>query len=235
MNKNCVLKNEMARNSLGMIKRPVFFLLIIAWLGLIGLGEFFLLNYEKTPGDLKSAPSQWPPQSLIERHPNQMTLLMFVHPHCPCTRASMDELAVLMTRCHGRLFANVLFLKPKDFSKDWTQTDIWRSAAVIPDVKIKIDEEGREAGRFKASTSGQVLLYDAKGRLLFAGGITASRGHSGDNDGRNAIESLVLRDEAKTAQTPVFGCSLVNQKVSIFQEVLDLWTHRTKICTLKQI
>ena len=208
--------------------------LVAIWIALIGSGEYVLLNYEKTPGDLRNAPLQWPSETAIERRPDRMTLLMFVHPHCPCTRASMEELAVLMTRCQGRLLTNVLFLKPKDFSEDWTQTDIRRSAATIPDVKIKIDDEGREAERFKASTSGQVLLYDTNGRLLFSGGITASRGHSGDNDGREAIESFVLRGQAKTTKTPVFGCSLVNQKISLFQEVLDLWTRRTKICALKQ-
>ena len=129
----------------------------------------------------------------------------------------------------------MLFLKPKDFSEDWTKTDIWQSAAAIPDVKIKIDDEGREAERFNASTSGQVLLYDANGRLLFDGGITASRGHSGDNDGREAIESFVLRGKATTTQTPVFGCSLSNKKINIFQEIRDLWTHQARVCPLKPV
>ena len=32
-----------------------------------------------------------------------------------------------------------------------------------------------------AWTSGETMLYDASGRLVFAGGITGSRGHGGDN------------------------------------------------------
>ena len=37
--------------------------------------------------------------------------------------------------------------------------------------------------RFGAETSGQTLLYDRDGRLLFSGGTTGSRGHDGDNAG----------------------------------------------------
>jgi hypothetical protein len=77
------------------------------------------------------------------------------------------------------------------------------------------DLEGRESRRFGAATSGQTLLYAADGRLLFNGGITESRGHSGDNAGRSAILSLVLGlTSAPTGQplsTPVYGCPLFDE------------------------
>jgi hypothetical protein len=43
---------------------------------------------------------------------------------------------------------------------------------------------------------------------MFSGGITGSRGHSGDNAGRSAIVSLVNGESTETAETFVFGCSL---------------------------
>ena len=79
------------------MKKIILVLSLLAlWSTVIGIGEYILLNYEKTPGVLANAPSQWPSETSIERHPDFMTLLMFVHPHCPCTRASIGELAILM-------------------------------------------------------------------------------------------------------------------------------------------
>jgi hypothetical protein len=113
-----------------------------------------------------------------------------------------------MAHSQGRLTAYVLFLKPEGFSEDWERTDLWRSAASIPGVTAMLDDQGVEANRFHAATSGQTLLYDAAGVLLFSGGITVSRGHSGDNAGEAAIVSLVNSGAADFTETSVFGCPL---------------------------
>lgn len=123
----------------------------------------------------------------------------------------MGELAAIMAHAQGRLTAYVLFLKPAGFSEDWEKTDLWQSAASIPGVNVLIDEDGVEARLFNSSTSGQTILYDAAGRLLFSGGITGSRGHSGDNAGRSAIVSLVNVGAADRAETFVFGCPLFDK------------------------
>jgi hypothetical protein len=133
---------------------------------------------------------------------------MLVHPHCPCSRASIGELALIMAQSQGRLAAYILFLKPEGFADHWEKTDLWQSAAAIPGVKPIADQDGVEARRFHATTSGQTVLYDAEGRLLFSGGITIARGHAGDNAGRSAIVSLVNTRIAEQAETPVFGCPL---------------------------
>jgi hypothetical protein len=130
------------------------------------------------------------------------------HPHCPCTRATIGELASIMAHSQGRLTAYVLFLKPAGFSEEWEKSDLWRSAESIPGVTAVIDDEGAEANRFHAATSGQTLLYDAGGHLLFSGGITGSRGHSGDNAGHSAIVSLVNAGVAEQTESFVFGCPL---------------------------
>lgn len=149
--------------------------------------------------------------SRIERAPDRATLIMLAHPHCPCTRASIGELALLMAHAQGRVNAYVLFLKPQGFTDDWEKSDLWRSAAEIPGVSVLKDEGGVEAARFHAATSGQTVLYDATGRLLFSGGITGGRGHSGDNAGRSAITALLNEGEAEQAETAVYGCPLFNR------------------------
>jgi hypothetical protein len=85
------------------------------------------------------------------------------------------------------------------------------------------DEDGAEAARFGAATSGQVLVYGRDGALVFSGGITAARGHFGDNEGSKAIAHFVadprpaaeVRERSPAdasagnlARTPVFGCPI---------------------------
>jgi hypothetical protein len=192
-------------------KRLIMFATGALWLLMIGTGTGFLWNYEGIPG-VAAAPGSWPAGSLIPRATDRATLVMLVHPHCPCTRASIGELSRLMTQAQGRVEAYVLFIKPQGFSTEWEKTDLWASAAAIPGVHVLGDEEGVEAERFHSATSGQTLLYDAAGKLLFSGGITSARGHEGDNAGRSAIVSLLTTSEAAPTKTAVFGCPLFAPK-----------------------
>lgn len=130
-----------------------------------------------------------------------------LHPRCPCSRATLRELALIMTRGRGRCAAYVVFANPEG-DAEWAATDLWDQAAAIPGVRLIRDDGDVEARRFGAETSGQAFLYGADGRLLFRGGITPGRGHSGDNLGRTAILSLLDGGHAERDETPVFGCHL---------------------------
>jgi hypothetical protein len=197
-------------------KSPTLFFALL-WLAAVGCGTGILLVYDYTPGkDEKSAPKSWSASSGIPHRTDLPTLVMFAHPKCPCTRASIGELAALMTQCQGKVNATVVFFRPKGTGEDWAHTDLWRSAAAIPGVTVRADEDGREAANFQATTSGRVVLYDAGGRLLFSGGITESRGHSGDNAGRIAIVDLLKHGVAADRATPTFGCSLLNPEAKDF-------------------
>jgi hypothetical protein len=77
-------------------------------------------------------------------------------------------------------------------------------------VTIHFDQGGREAGLFGAATSGQTDLYDAHGTLKFSGGITAARGHAGDNAGRDALAAWISTGTAHRPGAPVFGCALAD-------------------------
>ncbi|HZP81161.1 MAG TPA: hypothetical protein VFB21_05965 [Chthonomonadaceae bacterium] len=190
------------------MNRKYSLLLFIAWCGVCVAGVWAAERYANTPGASARADSRWPAGSGLTREPGKAALVMFVHPHCPCSRASIGELSRLMAHSGERLQASVLFLRPSGFAPGWERTDLWRSAAAIPGVRALADPNGREARRFQAVTSGQTFLYDAQGRLLFSGGITTSRGHAGDNAGQAAILSLLATGRAPTRTAPVFGCRL---------------------------
>ncbi|HEV8702951.1 MAG TPA: hypothetical protein VGV60_16900 [Candidatus Polarisedimenticolia bacterium] len=187
----------------------------VLWLLVVGAGMAGLWAYARSPGAAGSAPSTWPAGSSIHPESDRATLVMLVHPHCPCTRASIHELDRLMARTQGLFLAHVLFLLPAGVEGDWTQTDLWRTAAAIPGVEVAIDANGRESALFGAVTSGLTLLYSPYGRLLFEGGITQARGHEGDNPGADAIASLLRGDPTGQHRAPVFGCSLKNPERAI--------------------
>lgn len=195
--------------------KVVLALIVGLWLLLIAVGLRTLVRYENTSGDPGSPPAAWPSQSQIQRAAGLPALVMLVHPQCACSRASIGELEMLMTRAQGRVKTCVLFLKPAGFPDSWEMTDLWHSAARIPGVTVLRDDDGKEAAIFHAATSGQTMLYSADGHLLFSGGITGSRGHLGDNDGYDAILSLIGQGETEQTRTKVFGCPLRDNSPSM--------------------
>ena len=169
-------------------------------------------RYEHAPGlDPQTAPPIWPAESRMKRVPGRASLLMFAHPQCPCSSASLGELALLMTHLQGITEANVIFYRPPELPVDWHETALWNAAAKIPGLTVRVDEDGLERRLFGIATSGHTLLYDEHGALQFSGGITAARGHSGDNAGRTAILSLLRGTRSGRDSTFVFGCSLFNR------------------------
>jgi hypothetical protein len=180
------------------------------WLATLVTCMAFMNRYAAQPGSAGRPPDHWPLASRIILDPQHPTLLMFAHPHCPCTRASIRELEKVVSDCQGMLDAQVWFIKPTGTAPNWMDTDLWRSAAAIPGVTVHVDDNGIETRRFQSETSGQTVLYAPAGQLIFHGGITIARGHEGDNPGVDAIESLLLHKSSVpgTASMPVFGCKL---------------------------
>jgi hypothetical protein len=199
-------------------------LVCAVWAFMTAAGLRVLLKYENQPGPTNVAPARWPGDSAIVPSQDLPTLVMLAHPHCPCTRASIEELNRLMAQAQGRVRTYVLFIKPTGSTEDWEKTDLWQSAARIPGVTVIVDDGG-EAKHFNAETSGQTALYDVEGRLLFSGGITASRGHSGDNAGRSAIVSLLNTGTAEITETSVFGCPLFGPRSDCLEKANDKPKH----------
>jgi hypothetical protein len=181
---------------------------VLAWLAVVSAGLLALADYASRPGEPASAKGQWPTGASVPLAASRATFVMFAHPRCPCTRASLGELERIMERCQGRLETHVLFWQPAGAPANWAHTDLWSRAAGIPGVRVAADVGGRETARFGARTSGQTFLYDGLGCLLFSGGITALRGHEGDNAGADAVVDLVTTGCGALRAAPVFGCSL---------------------------
>jgi hypothetical protein len=197
------------------------------WVIAIVGGMAWLARYDNRPGVAAHPTGEWPADSRIARDTGQLTLMMFAHPRCDCTKASVAELAEVMARAHQRPNAYLIFIKPGGMPNAWEKTELWQSAARIPGVTVLRDDDGVEARRFGVETSGQVLLYAANGRLLFSGGDTGARGHAGENAGRATILAWLDGRTPPSETTPVFGCSLFASVEELrAQEELNHGAHR---------
>lgn len=180
----------------------------LAWLGVV-LGTLFQIGeYQNSPGVAAKTGDQWPGEAQQRPAADRPTLVLFAHPHCPCTSATIEELDRLLAACAGRVAVRVCFYSDPELGPEWTHSALWARTARIPGVTVHEDPLGAQARLFGASTSGQALLFAPDGALLFQGGLTATRGHAGDNLGRASV--LALLDGKPAPRTsPVFGCSLL--------------------------
>lgn len=140
------------------------------------------------------------------------TLVVFLHPRCPCSDATITQLRDVITRCSGRLTVRVHVLQPSDQPDAWSESRVAQLREALPSAEVRRDLDGSVARGLGVRTSGHVLLYDDSGAVLFSGGVTSARGFVGPNESSNALVRQILgvdKSAAKpVANRPVFGCAL---------------------------
>lgn len=196
------------------MKRSLFGALVLGWLGVVLSGTALLERYKAAPGEAASPPASWPEGTSLKAGAGRPTLLVFAHPHCPCTSATLSELSRLKTRLREAVATHVVFVRPDHADETWRHTRLWVRAEAIAGVEVHEDVGAVEAVRFGSATSGQVLLYGSDGALQFAGGITLARGHEGDSPGAARIAELIEQGHTENAAAPVFGCPLHDQETT---------------------
>ncbi len=181
------------------------------WLTVVAVGMWRMFSYELTPAAQSSPTRRWPDATGFVLDPGRPTLLVFLHPKCPCSRATLAELERLVSPRPNQVAVRIAMVRPAGFAEGWERTDLWTKAERINAATIVCDPSGVEAQRFGARTSGEAMLFTPDGRLVYDGGITGSRGHEGDNPGRAAVASLIDAGGTEFRQAPVFGCGLSDQ------------------------
>lgn len=146
----------------------------------------------------------------------QPTLYLFLHPRCPCTRATITQLDRVLT-ASGLEKAElpevvVVATIPSSAGENddaWRKSETLRMALELPNATVQYDAGGVKARHFGAWASGSVALYAADGRLLFAGGVTISRGHEGDCLGAEQLLQQIKNPNEQVPMTaPALGCRL---------------------------
>jgi hypothetical protein len=187
--------------------KPVWVLGIVAWLALIAGSYAWLLRYSFASGKTSVAPHTIPADLATPSQSARPQLLLALHPRCPCSRATMNELAKILSRVPNTSKVTVLMYKPPN------EPDSWLEGALLDACRrmhcqVRPDPGGRLAASLGSFTSGGVVLYDADGKLRYQGGITSSRGHEGDNAGERAIIEILLGHRDSHKSMPVFGCPI---------------------------
>lgn len=178
-----------------------------AWLLTVGFGMACLLVYENEPGSEGQVPERWPADTRLPRRPGVASLLMFVHPECPCTRASLTELARLQARIVEPVDIQLIFASHPELERVQSSA-LWQTALGFSGVRLVADDRAAECRRFDARTSGEVMLFDGAGQLRYWGGITGSRGHEGDNYGAAAVVAVFSGRQPERTRGVSFGCPL---------------------------
>jgi hypothetical protein len=197
------VKNDPAANKF----RPVWLLMLVLWIATVVGGLWSMESYKATPGRVGLTPLHYSDSTAGGFSAGRPRVLMFVHPKCPCSWASMSAFAEIVARNQGRVDVEIVFVKAPGAGADWEKTSLWNAATQIGGARVRIDD-GTLARQFGAETSGHVVLYDENGHLLFSGGITRSRGHEGESVGRRTICAILAGGAVGCQKTPVFGCPL---------------------------
>ncbi len=191
-----------------MVSVGVWALLLFAlWLWM--LAYHFSGDYQA----LDQSRQAWPNASPVGLVSDRSTLLLFLHPHCSCSHATVSEmhrmLEQLQPRDQPRL--QVVVCYPPGKSESWTSTSLIKQALQLPRAEMINDERGQLASLFGARNSGNVMLFNTQGHRLFAGGITVGRGHEGASIALNQLKMHLQHvpvDNDSIQISPVFGCRL---------------------------
>lgn len=192
--------------------QPWLWLAIAVWVVALGAGIAVLTSYSLQPGAAGDAPADWP--AGLDRDDSRPSLVLFVHPQCPCSRATVGELMHVLTAAANPFTASAFVYAPADAVESWSNSDLAASLRELPGIRVQPDPDGRMAARFGAMTSGHVLLFDRAGRLQFSGGITGARGHAGNNAGRQAVLARIDGREQEFVKAGVFGCSIRDEAMT---------------------
>lgn len=171
-----------------------------------------ITRFDQTPGAMNGAPLQWPARSAVSRSKGRPTIVVFAHPFCSCTDATFAELERLSARQNPAEMAVFTFLFFRPQRSGWAPNALCKRAQGLKGARVFWDEDGVEATRFGAQTSGYALLYSSEGKLLFRGGVTGSRGHQGDNYGLDELMAALHTQRPAQQASRVFGCALGRAK-----------------------
>lgn len=184
------------------------------WLCALSLGLLGLMRYDATPGAAGAVPARWPHEVGLARASDRPTLVVALHPHCPCSSATMDTLEAMLAGTSAPPHIYLLFFADPSRPASWGDSPLWQRAARLAAIRLR-DPGGRLATRFGALTSGAVVAYDRHGVRGFAGGLTPARGQALRADGAAELAAEVFAESSGPATaTPVFGCSLQDRRAS---------------------
>ena len=103
--------------------------MLLAWVAVLFVTFATMRRYEFTPGADPAAPKSWPMQSQVTRPLGHSSLLVFAHPLCRCTDATLEELAKVARSAGPDIDITVLFFSPDGAGTEWRKSKSVQDAA----------------------------------------------------------------------------------------------------------
>ena len=173
------------------------------WLGASVGAIYSLQAYKSQAGPMTPRASKKVPVN----HGPPYRLVMFVHPKCPCTSASLSELDRIVRRATRRVQVEVVAVGVSPSDIDDIESSSLAFARMIPGAVVRAETPG-EGERLGAGTSGHLAAFDAMNCELFRGGITRARAHYGNSQGGCAVSEIIQGASPSLRSRPVYGCQL---------------------------
>lgn len=193
------------------------------WLVAVCAGMFAFWDYSFTQGEASATPVEFPRGSLVTRIDGQPCLIMFVHPMCGCTNASVKQICRLLQdiRSTGHSVPHLTFVvrQPSRTEPAWCSTSVLQLCGSIPGASVIQDYDGHESRRFGVTTSGTCCLFNRNGQRTFVGGITIARGHEGPAPGASQLKTAITDQRVIDEGFPVFGCALFSETQESEQQI----------------
>jgi hypothetical protein len=118
----------------------------------------------------------------------------------------MSELERLVPELKDRLKVKLIFIQQPTRDIAWVKDGLWERSRRLPGVETLIDQSGREARLFGSTNSGHAYLFDEEGSLIFNGGLTSMRGHTGPSEGQDQLLNWLRTRKGKGFLSKIFGC-----------------------------
>ena len=188
-------------------------IVVMFWLFAVLESSIFLTSYQLR-SDQPGVVASWPSASKIKRTHDSEHLLLFIHPKCVCSHATIDQLKQVLPLSPNDCQFSVAVYCPDGKSQSWLETRLADTIADLKPDEIRLAVDGYEAQQFGVTTSGHLLHFDNNGSLKFSGGITSSRGHRGDCIALKSLKKTLSRKSVHHSQLvtfPVFGCTIRSQ------------------------
>ena len=166
----------------------------VLWFLALGLGFHNILAWEATPGP---GSQKRPALELAKGRP---ALVVVLHSMCPCSLGTVANLHYLTPAQSRKIDVTLVVTGPH-----CRTSAVAVQACLVPRAHIRFLTEGQVIAKYGALTSGQAYLFDQSGALVFAGGLTDSRGCQGQSRGMKAVTDTIAGKPCVKA-LPVFGC-----------------------------
>src|SRR5258708_33732155 len=94
-------------------------LLIATWAIAVVSGLAMLWSYQGQRGRTGQAPGYFPHDvSILPAH-NQFNLILSLHPHCPCSCATVEELSKILAHTGASMRVHILMFAPAGADASW--------------------------------------------------------------------------------------------------------------------